>query len=72
MAIITDTIYNRLTAGMEVRRRDIIISNFLGGLAWGFGTVIGAGALVAIIVYVLKAIGVFSFLAPFFTKASGG
>lgn len=53
-------------------RKNIIVNNFLGGLAWGFGTVIGAGALVAILIYILKVLGVFNFLAPLLGKTPGG
>lgn len=35
----------------------IILNNFLGGLAWGFGTVVGAGVLAAIIIWILAQTG---------------
>lgn len=39
---------------MTDRKRDIMVANFLGGLAWGLGTVIGATVIVAILFAVLK------------------
>ena len=36
-----------------MRKRDIMLGNFLGGLAWGFGSVVGATIVVAIILGVL-------------------
>ena len=41
-------------------KQDILISNFLGGLAWGVGSVIGATVLIGLIGWVLKALGVFN------------
>ena len=37
-----------------MKRKDIIINNFLGGLAWGFGTVVGATIVVAIVFGILR------------------
>ena len=45
---------NHLTANTKMKRKDIMIGNFLGGLSWGFGTVIGATIVVAILVGVLR------------------
>lgn len=36
-----------------------MVNNFLGGLAWGAGSVIGAGVIVAILGTFLNALGVF-------------
>lgn len=55
----TPQIESHLNAGAHMKKRDIIIGNFLGGLAWGFGTVVGASLVVAIIVYALKGVGWF-------------
>lgn len=38
-------------------KRDLIIGNFLGGLAWGLGTFIGATVVVAIAVWLFGLIG---------------
>ncbi|MEX0616762.1 MAG: DUF5665 domain-containing protein [Candidatus Woykebacteria bacterium] len=32
----------------------IMINNFLGGLAWGFGTVLGATIIAALVLFVLS------------------
>lgn len=37
-----------------MKKKNIMIGNFLGGLAWGFGTVIGATIVVAILVALLR------------------
>lgn len=44
---------------MNIRKRDIIIGNFLGGLSWGIGTVIGASAIFAALGWVLNILGFF-------------
>ena len=59
MTKMTDQIETHLNAGMNMKKKDIMIGNFLGGLAWGFGTVVGASVVVAILVYTLKGIGLF-------------
>jgi len=38
----TQEVKNHLTANMEISKKDILIGNFLGGVAWGIGTVVGA------------------------------
>lgn len=68
MAEITPQIHQHLTANARIRKRDILISNFLGGLAWGFGTVIGASVVVAIIGAILKHFGIFDFLGMMFSQ----
>ncbi len=35
-------------------KKDIMVANFLGGLAWGLGTVIGATIVAAILISILK------------------
>lgn len=57
-----------LTSNMNISKKDIIIGNFLGGLAWGFGTVIGASVVVAIIGSILKKLGVFEAITSFFSQ----
>lgn len=47
-------IESHLMANGNLSKKKIIIGNFLGGLAWGLGSVIGATIIVAIIVGVLK------------------
>lgn len=59
----TPQIDNHLKANMNMSKKDIIVGNFLGGIAWGFGTVIGAGVVVAIIGAILGHLGIFNFLS---------
>lgn len=51
--------HRHLTANSHIKKHDIIVGNFLGGLAWGLGTVIGATVIVAILVGFLR---IFHFL----------
>lgn len=44
------------------------MANFLGGLAWGFGTVIGASVVIGIIAWILKGVGVFNEVSTFFPQ----
>ncbi|MBU1000679.1 hypothetical protein KKE78_04775 [Patescibacteria group bacterium] len=50
----TPQIEKHLKANMNMRKKDIIIANFLGGLAWGLGTVIGATIVAAVIISALR------------------
>lgn len=45
----------------------IIVNNFLGGIAWGFGTVIGASVVVGLIVWALGQVGTFEAINNFTT-----
>ncbi|OGE33638.1 hypothetical protein A3C59_00145 [Candidatus Daviesbacteria bacterium RIFCSPHIGHO2_02_FULL_36_13] len=49
----------------EQRKRDVMTRNFLGGLAWGLGSVIGATVIVAILVGLLSAIDFIPFVGNF-------
>lgn len=64
----TPQMAQHLTANMTLSRKQIILNNFLGGLAWGFGSVVGATIVVAILGYVLKALGVFTAISNFFQQ----
>jgi hypothetical protein len=61
----TPQIEQHLTAYGKMKRKDIMLNNFLGGIAWGFGTVIGASIVAAAIIYLLKSTGVFYFIQQF-------
>ena len=50
----TPQIEKHLTANMNMRKRDIMMANFLGGLAWGLGTVIGATIVAAVVISLLN------------------
>lgn len=62
----TDIIETHLMANANISKKDIVINNFLGGLAWGVGTVIGAGVIVGVLFYILNLIGAFTGLNVFF------
>ena len=53
---------------LDRKKRDIIFRNFLGGIAWGLGSVIGATVVVAIIGGILTWLGVISLFAPYFPQ----
>lgn len=50
----TPEIERHLTANSNMRKKDIILGNFLGGLTWGIGSVLGATIAVAIIIGILS------------------
>ena len=56
----TPQIEQHLTANMNLRKRDIIVGNFLGGLSWGIGSVVGIGLITLAIGWLLSALGVFN------------
>jgi len=45
----------------------VILNNFLGGLAWGFGTVLGATLVVALMIIALTQLDGVPILGDFFT-----
>lgn len=50
----TPQIERHLKANMTMRKRNIMLANFLGGLAWGLGTVIGATIVAAVVFSILR------------------
>lgn len=50
----------------KARKKDIMLNNFLGGIAWGIGTVIGASVIVGTIGYILNKLGVLSAVSSLF------
>lgn len=64
----SEQIKNHLTANLDLRRKQIMVNNFIGGLAWGAGSVIGAGIVVAILGIFLNALGVFEPFKMFFEQ----
>lgn len=57
-----ESVTNHLTASINMKKKDIMIGNFLGGIAWGVGSVVGATVIVGILIYVLKILGLFNYL----------
>lgn len=50
----TPQIERHLKANANMNKKNIMMANFLGGLAWGLGTVIGATIIAAILISVLR------------------
>ncbi|MDD2823240.1 MAG: DUF5665 domain-containing protein [Candidatus Daviesbacteria bacterium] len=42
----------------RLKKRTIMVNNFLGGISWGVGTVIGASVVVGALGYILNALGI--------------
>ena len=49
---------NFLNAKSKMKKKDVVLGNFMGGLAWGFGTVVGATVVVALLVSFAKAFNI--------------
>ena len=49
----------------QQRKRDILTKNFLGGLAWGLGSVIGATLVVTLLVWILSSLNFIPFIGNF-------
>ncbi len=64
----TKQIERHLTANSYMKKKDIVVGNFLGGIAWGLGTVIGASVIVGIIVGFSKFIGWGDVVGQIFSK----
>jgi len=45
----------------------VIVNNFLGGLAWGFGTVLGATVVVGLVVIIISKLNSFPIIGGFFS-----
>lgn len=61
-----DAIEQHLTVNMNLSKKQIMLNNFLGGLAWGIGTVIGATFIAGSVVYTLNRMGVFNAVGSLF------
>lgn len=62
----TPEIEQHLTANMNLSKKQIMTNNFLGGLAWGVGTVIGATVIAGSFAYVLNKMGIFNAIGSLF------
>lgn len=62
----TPELRDHASAFGKVSKKDIMLNNFLGGLAWGIGTVIGASAIVGAIGYILNKLGILGLVSSFF------
>lgn len=70
MTVITPQIEHHMSANANISRKEIMLNNFLGGLAWGFGTVVGATVVVAILGFILNLLGVFDAFKMIFGQPS--
>lgn len=64
----TPQIQNHLAANSNLSKKDIIVGNFLGGLSWGAGSVVGATVVIAVIGAILNTLGVFNFIGGIFEQ----
>lgn len=64
----SEQVEKHLSANMNISKKDIVIGNFLGGLAWGLGSVIGAGVVFTAIGFLLNSLGVFSTIGIIFSS----
>ena len=46
----------------------ILFNNFLGGLAWGFGTVLGATIIVAIVLFIISKLNTIPLIGDFISR----
>ncbi|MFA5933280.1 MAG: DUF5665 domain-containing protein [Microgenomates group bacterium] len=62
----TPQVKRHLTANSDMKRKDIMLGNFLGGMAWGIGTVIGASVVVGAVGYMFNRLGVLNVFTAIF------
>jgi len=65
--------YIDVTAGrghtrIHISTGKVVLNNFLGGLAWGFGTVLGATLVVALVIFVLTKLNNVPVIGDFFSS----
>ena len=46
----------------------ILFNNFLGGLAWGFGTVLGATIVVALVLFLISKLNTIPLIGDFISR----
>ena len=63
---VTKQVKQHLNAGQDMRKKDIFIGNFIGGIAWGLGTVVGATVIIAALTAFLNHLGLLDPLKWFF------
>ncbi len=49
----------------RINKKEIFLNNFLGGLAWGLGSVVGATIVVALLISLLKFVNFIPILGNF-------
>lgn len=63
-----DENHARLTANYHLSNKRIIFKNFIGGIAWGVGSIIGATLIVAFLLGILQFINFIPFVGDFVTQ----
>lgn len=58
---------NRGYTRVHISTWKVILNNFLGGLAWGFGTVLGATVVVGLVVIIISKLGGVPLIGSFFS-----
>lgn len=58
---------NRGYTRVHISTFKVILNNFLGGLAWGFGTVLGATVVVGLVVLIISRLGGVPLIGSFFS-----
>lgn len=58
----------RFIAGLNLSHKSIIARNFIGGIAWGVGSVIGATLIIAIAIGFLRTINFIPIIGTFATQ----
>jgi len=63
-----DLIEDKGYSAIHLSKRKIMVNNFLGGLAWGFGTVLGASILAALVILILSRLGTVPLIGHFIAR----
>ena len=50
---------------IHLATKRLMFNNFMGGLAWGFGTVLGATIVVALVLFILNQLDTVPFIGDF-------
>jgi len=54
--------------GVKRHFKDIILNNFVGGIAWGLGATVGVSIVIAILSLILKNINLVPFIGNFVSQ----
>lgn len=63
--MVSDENQRRLTANSILSNKKIIFKNFIGGLSWGLGSVIGATIVVGLLIGLLQTINFVPIIGDF-------
>jgi len=54
--------------GVKRHLKDIILNNFLGGIAWAFGATVGLALVITLLSFLLRQINLVPFIGDFASK----